>query len=873
MRGAPFSANMAEVLAPDSLVLDGRFRVIRPLGSGGMGEVYLGEQVSLGRKVAIKVLHHDLHLQPGMTERFKREARLLSAVEHPAVVRIIDFGESGDAACLVMELVEGESLFELLRNGPLPLTRALTVLHQLAEGLAAIHDKGIIHRDIKPENVFLTRTARGEQARLLDFGIARLVEPEADSNVSQVGVVLGTPEYLSPEQAIGARVDARSDLYCLGVVAYRVLSGRLPFEGPDPRKYIAQHANAAPLPLDRAAPGLAMHPTLVALVMRLLEKDPANRFQNAHVLADALAAAGAGPLPATTLPPGVLTPSGGPPVSSGTAVFGADPPAPAAENPALESSPATMPWESAASSSAAPPEVSPQPPASVGTAAFGAAPPATSLPPPTGSGTAAFGATSSPATSLPPPASSGTALFGVAPPAISLPPGASGGGLASKPQNLTLLLTSIQGFAELTSRQTHEEHQRMLETYERLLVPLLREYDGKLVRKLGDSLLAVFGSPTGAVLCGMGMQDRLWRHNQEQPPESQLHVRICLHTGEVLLSKDTVLGEPMEVVKATEQVALADEVTFTESVNLARNRAEVAAEPCGTIPLPGRGESLQLYRSKHLATEGPPFGGRDMGNAPTQRRSVIPGKLSLAALRQKLAGLGISRTGKLVGLGLAGVLLLLAGVGLWQWNRSAAVQARRLLDDGKPAEALKRLDAVPPEDRKDPALREVRALALHALKRHDDEHEVLMALEAARRKSVDAEVLDALAEDFGADESDKGLRKLLASLPKDRLHSRFESLAEGDASPKQWGALRYLEASQDTEGLDLVGLYAKGLESEDCGVRAKAARRLGALGSTDAVPALTKLAEQPKEKQASGTQKNCGQDEAATALQTLKKSN
>lgn len=859
MRGAPFSANMAEVLAPDSLVLDGRFRVIRPIGSGGMGEVYLGEQVSLGRKVAIKVLHHDLHLQPGMTERFKREARLLSAVEHPAVVRIIDFGESGDSACLVMELVEGESLFELLRNGPLPLARALTVLHQLAEGLAAIHDKGIIHRDIKPENVFLTRTARGEQARLLDFGIARLVEPEADSNVSQVGVVLGTPEYLSPEQAIGARVDARSDLYCFGVLAYRVLSGRLPFDGPDPRKYIAQHANAAPLPLDRAAPGLSMHPSLVALVMRLLEKDPANRFQSAHALADALAAIGVGPLPATTLPPGVLTPSGDPPVSSGTAVFGAEPPAPAAEIPAPQSS------------NVAPPVAAPQPPTGSGTAVFGADPPAASLPPPAGSGTAAFGAPP-PATSLPPPASSGTALFGVAPPAISIPPGASGEGGDSKPQNLTLLLTSIQGFAELTGRQPHEEHQRMLETYERLLLPLLREYDGKLVRRLGDSLLAVFGSPTGAVLCGMGMQDRLWRHNQEQPPEAQLHIRICLHTGEVLLSKDTVLGEPMEVVKATEQVALADEVTFTESVNLARNRAEVAAEPCGTIPLPGRGESLQLYRSKRLAAEGPPFGGRDMGSAPTQRRAVLPAKFSLAALRQKLAGLGSSRMGKLAGLGLAGVVLLSA-VGLWQWNRSPAVQARRLLEDGKPTEALKRLEAVPTEDRKDPALREVRALALHALKRHDDEHEVLLALEAARRKSVDEEVLDALAEDFGADESDKGLRKLLASLPKNPLHSRFESLAEGTASPKQWGALRYLEASQDTAGLDLVSLYAKGLESEDCGVRAKAARRLGALGSTDAVPALTKLAEQPKQEQAPGTLKNCGQDEAAAALQTLKKPN
>ncbi|WP_410391688.1 serine/threonine-protein kinase, partial [Corallococcus sp. 4LFB] len=247
-----------------------------------MGEVYLGEQVSLGRKVAIKVLHHDLHAQAGMAERFKREARLLSAVEHPAVVRIVDFGESGDAACLVMEFVEGQSLHDALQGGPLLAPRAVALLQQLAEGLAAIHDKGIIHRDLKPENVLISPSVRGEQARLLDFGIARLVEPDANSALSQVGVVLGTPEYLSPEQAVGAKVDTRSDLYSFGVLAYRVLSGRLPFDGPSPRHFLSQHASHAPLPLDRAAPQLSRYVGLLSLVMRLLDKDPAKRPQTAR---------------------------------------------------------------------------------------------------------------------------------------------------------------------------------------------------------------------------------------------------------------------------------------------------------------------------------------------------------------------------------------------------------------------------------------------------------------------------------------------------------------------------------------------------------------------------------------------------------------
>jgi serine/threonine-protein kinase len=443
-------------------------------------------------------------------------------------------------------------------------------------------------------------------------------------------------------------------------------------------------------------------------------------------------------------------------------------------------------------------------------------------------------------------------------------PGATGS-LVSKPQNLTLMLTSIQGFTELTSRQTREAHLRMLETYEQLLLPLVREYSGKLAQKRGDSLLAVFESPTGAVLCGMGMQDRLWRHNQGLPPEAQFHVRICLHAGEVMLTKDTVLGEPMEVVKATEQVSLSGEVTFTESVNLARNRAEVVAEPCGTIPLPGRGDALQLYRSKRAA-EGAPFGGRDLGSAATEKRPLLP----LGALRQKAAALASTRTRRLTGLGLAWGVLLLVGVGLWVRNQSPAYQARRLLDEGKPAEALQRIDAAPAEDRKAPKPRQVRALALHALNRHDEEHDVLAVLDAGARQDVEARVLDGLAEDFGKDEGDKKLRKLLGALPKDPLHEHFEDLAESGYSPKQWGALRYLEAVQDTDGLDLAELYTGALASEDCGVRAKAARRLGALGDTGAVSALTKLAKQPKEKQVLGS-KNCGQAEAEAALETLGK--
>ncbi len=270
------------VLTLNSLVLDERFRVLGHLGGGGMGEVYLAEQVSLGRKVALKVLRREVGQQPGMSERFRREARLLSSVEHPAVVRVIDFGQSEEGTCLVMELAEGQTLLQALESGPLEPERGRRVLVQLAEGLAAIHEKGIIHRDLKPENVVLTPGPRGEQARLLDFGIARLVEPDPDSRgLSQVGVVLGTPEYLSPEQAMGAPLDARSDLYSLGVLGYRMLTGQLPFQGPNARDYLLQHVSAAPRPLWELAPQVAHRPDLGAAVMRALEKDPRARPQSA----------------------------------------------------------------------------------------------------------------------------------------------------------------------------------------------------------------------------------------------------------------------------------------------------------------------------------------------------------------------------------------------------------------------------------------------------------------------------------------------------------------------------------------------------------------------------------------------------------------
>jgi serine/threonine-protein kinase len=853
------------VLAPDSLVLEGRFRVLRPLGSGGMGEVYLGEQVSLGRKVAIKVLHQDLSAQSGMTERFKREARLLSAVEHPAVVRIVDFGESGDHACLVMEFVEGESLFDVLAKGPLPPGRALPLLQQLADGLAAIHDKGIIHRDLKPENVFISPSPRGEQARLLDFGIARLVEPEAGSAVSQVGVVLGTPEYLSPEQAVGAKVDTRSDLYSFGVLAYRVLAGRLPFDGPAPRQFLAQHASHAPLPLDRAAPSLSRYIGLLALVMRLMEKDPEKRLQSAHEVSDALAAAYASLA--------ALTPGGGLPVfvplttaPTGTAVFGPVEPGAAPSGPS-------------------------------GTAVFG---PGAAQAPGGSSGTAAFGlAPVAPGTgrmSHTPVGRSGTAAFGTLRPSGTVPAVTGGSSPVVKPQNLTVLLTDIRGFTERTSRQTHEENARMLETHDRLLLPLVKEHEGRLIQKRGDALLGVFRSPTAGVLCGMAMQDRLWRYNQTVPAEEQLHIRVCLHAGEVLVTPDTVLGEPMEVVEAVEHVASADEVTFTEAVNLARNRAEATAEPCGTIQLPGRDEQLQLYRVQRAA-EGPPFGARFSGEgsaaaklsswldkaqralAPLATRAkALPVSRRLAELRtaprvplkERLRG-ALSSPRRVAML--AGAVVVLGGGVAWVVHRSdPAVRAMALLEEGRKDEALARLKQASEKAQAEARWQRARAAAYHAQGIHEREHGMLSALAPAGREDVEDLLLDGLAEDYGRGEGGSLLRQVLDGLPKDRVRGYFEDLAEEEYSLRQWGALRYLEYAKAADDVDLVDAYITALESKECGIRSAAAERLGGLGDSDAVSALERVLAQPKEKGPLGIgSRDCGHAKAAAALEKLKR--
>lgn len=268
--------------------LDQRYRILEPLGEGGMGAVYLGEHIRIGRQVAIKVLNPELAKSDDFLERFEREAIAAGRLDHPNCVPVTDSGHLDDGtAYLVMELVSGKSLGSVLKSeGPqlVPL-RALRIIRHVLRGLGHAHDVGIVHRDIKPDNIMLCeREGDRDFARLLDFGIAKLRDEDSQDKaaLTQAGVAVGTPAYLSPEQALGDKIDLRSDLYSCSAVLFTMLCGRPPFEAASPIGILTKHAGEDPPHLWEIAPHLEDLPDLDALVQRGLAKDRDHRYQSAE---------------------------------------------------------------------------------------------------------------------------------------------------------------------------------------------------------------------------------------------------------------------------------------------------------------------------------------------------------------------------------------------------------------------------------------------------------------------------------------------------------------------------------------------------------------------------------------------------------------
>jgi serine/threonine protein kinase len=298
---------------PVGFVVDGRYRIDGVLGTGGMGRVYRAEHTGIGRSVAIKMLHADLGRNPEAAARFQREAMASGRLDHTNIVGVSDFGMLEGRPYLVMEALEGESLgHRLERDKVLPWQEAIQILKQVLQGLKHAHDRGVVHRDIKPDNIFLTKKDDALVVKLLDFGIAKLYAGDPDDPMStRTGLTVGTPTYLSPEQAVGAAITPPSDLYSATVVLYEMLAGRPPFDDDDPVARATAHVTRPPPTLASVVPQLAIPAALDAIVQQGLKKSVSERIPTAaaylKMLDDfARGEIGSGPNPLATPIPGSL---------------------------------------------------------------------------------------------------------------------------------------------------------------------------------------------------------------------------------------------------------------------------------------------------------------------------------------------------------------------------------------------------------------------------------------------------------------------------------------------------------------------------------------------------------------------------------------
>ena len=265
-------------------VLGGRYRLVAPLGEGGMASVYRARDLRLNREVAVKILHDDLTRDPGFLTRFEREAQVVAGLAHPNIVPVYDVGGEDGAPYIIMEYIRGRTLKETLdAGGPLSQERAVAILLPILDALGYAHRQGLIHRDVKPHNILLTIDGT---PRLADFGIAHLV----DGSTTRTAAILGSAQYLSPEQSRGEEATERSDIYACGIVLYEMLAGRPPFEGANALAVANQHLNTPPPPLTGGAGPVTAE--LERIIGRALEKDPGTRFGDTTEMYTALQRSG-----------------------------------------------------------------------------------------------------------------------------------------------------------------------------------------------------------------------------------------------------------------------------------------------------------------------------------------------------------------------------------------------------------------------------------------------------------------------------------------------------------------------------------------------------------------------------------------------------
>jgi len=268
--------------SPITKLADGRYTVGQMIGTGGMADVYLGLDTRLDREVAIKVLRRDLAKDPAFVARFRKEALAAGGLNHPGIVAVYDSGEENNSPFIVMELVSGQTLRQKLQSGKIALSTSLEIIKGILNALDYSHNKGIVHRDIKPSNIMITDSG---DIKVMDFGIARATD-DIGATLTNTWNVVGTAQYLSPEQATGELADGRSDLYSLGCLMYELLTGRPPFTGDTPVSVAYQHVSSALTPASQINPSL--DPNLDRMLEVVLAKDPNNRYQDAAAMLEDL---------------------------------------------------------------------------------------------------------------------------------------------------------------------------------------------------------------------------------------------------------------------------------------------------------------------------------------------------------------------------------------------------------------------------------------------------------------------------------------------------------------------------------------------------------------------------------------------------------
>src|SRR5438477_2537054 len=292
--------------------LAGKYKIEKLIKRGGMGAVYIGKHVLMDKTVAIKVLHPSLALDDDVVARFSREAKAASRISHPHAVSVTDFGESENGVVfLVMEYLDGTTLKEVIKaDGPMALERVVEIVRQVTGALDVAHQQGVVHRDLKSDNIMLSQTNGDDWAKVLDFGIAKIQQGDGarDVDITAANLVIGTPQYMSPEQCSqSAEIDARSDIYSLGIIIYEMLAGSVPFTGESPTVIMMKQVQDAPPSL------LAMRADLPAgvgaVVARALEKNPAERFPSAGELSEELSRAASGSRESHTDAPVIAAPA------------------------------------------------------------------------------------------------------------------------------------------------------------------------------------------------------------------------------------------------------------------------------------------------------------------------------------------------------------------------------------------------------------------------------------------------------------------------------------------------------------------------------------------------------------------------------------